>query len=95
MHRVLRVLNVLAATDHEKLPHRLGVMTKFLLEKNVLFAQTWLAYTSICLSGGNIADILRTEFGNDKVSYMKLGAIGSLLEVFSDREPAPALDFGY
>ena len=47
-HRVLRVLNVLGATDHEQLPRRPGVMTKFLLEKNVLFAQTWLAYTSIC-----------------------------------------------
>jgi carbamoyltransferase len=47
------------------------VMTKFLLEKNVLFTQTWLAYMSLHLSGGNIADILRTDFGNNKVSYVK------------------------
>ena len=71
VHRVLSVLNLVGATDHEQLPRRPGVMTKFLLEKNVLFAETWLAYTSICSSGGNIADILRTEFGNGKVSYVK------------------------
>ena len=29
VHRVLSVLNVLGATDHEQLPRRPGVMTKF------------------------------------------------------------------
>jgi carbamoyltransferase len=68
---ILYWLSVFGATDHERLPRRSAAMTKFLLEGNVMFAQTWLAYTSLHLSGGNIADILRTEFGNNKVSYAK------------------------
>jgi len=70
-HRILNVLNLLGVTDHEQLPRHSFARTKFLLQKNVLFAQTWLSYTSLQLSGGNVADILRTEFDNNKVTYVK------------------------
>jgi carbamoyltransferase len=68
---VLRWLTLVGATDHERLPRRDGKMTKFMIENYLLFALTWQAYSSIQISGGNIADILRTEFGNDKVSYVR------------------------
>jgi len=68
---ILRWLTLVGATDHERLPQRDGKMTKFMIENHLLFALTWQAYSSIQLSGGNIADILRTEFGNDKVSYVR------------------------
>src|ERR1700751_1032754 len=71
VENLLNWLTLVGATDHERLPRRPAGMTKFLIEKNVMFALTWQSYTSIQISGGNIADILRTEFGNNKVSYAR------------------------
>jgi carbamoyltransferase len=71
IENLLHWLTLVGVTDHERLPQRPGAMTKFLVEKNVMFALTWQSYTSVQISGGNIADILRTEFGNDKVSYVR------------------------
>jgi carbamoyltransferase len=71
VENILHWLTLVGVTDHERLPQRPGGMTKFLLEKNAMFALTWQSYTSVQISGGNIADILRTEFGNDKVSYVR------------------------
>jgi carbamoyltransferase len=71
VENLLRWLTLVGVTDHERLPQRDGKMTKFMIENHLLFALTWQAYTSIQISGGNIADILRTEFGNNKVSYVR------------------------
>ena len=57
-------------TNHELIPTRPRQMTTYLLKKHSLFAQCWLQYSGYLLSGGNIADILLTDFNNKNVSFI-------------------------
>ena len=59
-------------TNHEKLSHRAPGMTRFLVDKSVLFQSLWQQHTGLKLSGGNIAGILRLDFNNTNVKYTKL-----------------------
>jgi len=58
-------------TNHEKLSGRAPGMTRFLVDKSILFQSLWQQHTSLKLSGGNIAGILRSDYGNTRVKYIK------------------------
>jgi carbamoyltransferase len=71
MHRFMDFMAALGATNHELIPTRPGSMTKYLVTKDFLFATLWIQQATFKLSGGNFADILRTEFSNQRVSFVK------------------------
>lgn len=62
---------LLGLASHERLPRRPPGMTRFLVDNAVLFGSLWLQHSGLKLSGGNFADILRRDFGNANVSYVK------------------------
>lgn len=65
-------LNYLSGiTNHEKLAQRAPGMTRFLVDKSILFQALWQQQTSLKLSGGNIAGVLLQDFGNRKIRYLK------------------------
>ena len=71
MNRFMNLMNLLGATNHELIPRRPQNMTKFLVGRHVVFVDLWLLYASFVLSGGNIADILLSDFGNKNVSFLR------------------------
>ena len=58
-------------TNHEKLSRRPRGMTRYLVDKSILFHSLWQQHTSLKLSGGNIAGVLRLDFGNTNLRYVK------------------------
>ena len=72
MYGFMELMKPLGAVNHERLPSTSGTMTKFLVEKHVMMAQIWLQYASFQQSGGNFADIVRTDFGNQNVKFVKI-----------------------
>jgi carbamoyltransferase len=71
MHNFMNLMELIGATNHERIPQRSQEMTKYMVTRDVLYSQLWLHQASLKLSGGHLADILRNEFGNHKVSYVK------------------------
>jgi carbamoyltransferase len=71
MHRFMDFMAALGATNHELLPRRPENMTKYLVTKDSLFGTLWIQQAGLKLSGGNFADILKTEFRNQRVSFVK------------------------
>ena len=69
--RLMELNYLTGITNHEKLPRRSSGMTRFLVDKSILFDSLWLQHTSLKLSGGNIAGILRRDFDNAKLTYIK------------------------
>ena len=71
MNRFMHLMHLTGATNHELIPTRPRRMTRFLVGKHILFTDLWLQYAGFMLSGGNIADILVSDFGNNKVSFVR------------------------
>ncbi|MDD2709170.1 MAG: carbamoyltransferase C-terminal domain-containing protein [Verrucomicrobiae bacterium] len=71
MHRLMEFQHLLGLTNHERLPRCTEKLTRFLVDEHVMFSSLWLQYISFNLSGGNLADILCTTFGNNKISYVR------------------------
>jgi carbamoyltransferase len=71
LSRFLELMKVMGVTNHEKLARHSDAMTRYLVEKHVMMAQVWLQYASFQLSGGHLADILRTDFNNNRVRFLK------------------------
>ncbi|MBV9488737.1 MAG: hypothetical protein JO069_03305 [Verrucomicrobia bacterium] len=71
LHRFLNLMHLIGATDHERIPRRSQKLTRYLVGEHTLCVDLWLQYASFLLSGGNIADILLSDFGNHKVSFVK------------------------
>lgn len=65
-------LNYLSGiTNHEKLSKRSPGMTRFLVDKSILFQSLWQQHTSLKLSGGNLSSVLGVDFGNRNLKYVK------------------------
>jgi len=71
LHRFLDFMFAIGATNHERLPRRTSKMTRFLVDQNVLYAQLWLQHTAFQLSGGHFADILRDDYKNENVAFVR------------------------
>ncbi len=67
--RSLDLLYLLGLADHERLPKRSVLMTRFLMDRRSLLRSLWLQHTANRLSGGHLADVL-SERGNRNVSYV-------------------------
>jgi carbamoyltransferase len=71
LNRFMHLMHLMGATNHELIPARSRQMTRFLVGKHILFTDLWLQYSGFIQSGGNIADILMSDFGNKNVSYVR------------------------
>jgi len=71
MNRFMHLMHLMGATNHELIPTRPRRMTRFLVGKHILFTDLWLQYAGFMLSGGNIVDILVSDFGNNNVSFVR------------------------
>lgn len=69
--RFLDLMKLVGVTNHERLPRQSDAMTRFLVERHVMLAQVWLQYAGFQISGGHFADILRTDFDNPRVRYVR------------------------
>ena len=71
MNRFMHLMHLTGATNHELISTRPRRMTRFLVGKHILFTDLWLQYAGFMLSGGNIADILVSDFGNNRISFVR------------------------
>lgn len=72
MQNFMDLMGWLGSTNHEMIPRRPERMTKYLCTKDVLFSTLWIQYAGFKQSGGHLADILKTEFRNSQVSFVKV-----------------------
>src|SRR3984957_3107320 len=70
MNRFMNLMHLIGGTNHELIPTRPRRMTRFLVGKHILFTDLWLQYAGFMLSGGNITDILVSDFGNNQISFV-------------------------
>jgi carbamoyltransferase len=72
MQNFMDLMGWLGATNHEMIPRRPEQMTKYLVTKDLMFTTLWIQYAGFKQSGGHIADILKTDFRNSQVSFVKV-----------------------
>ena len=72
MQKFMNFMCLLGTTNHELVPGRPEKMTKYLLPNDLLFTTLWIQYSAFHLSGGNLADILKTDFRSSRVSYVRV-----------------------
>jgi carbamoyltransferase len=72
MQKFMNFMCLLGTTNHELVPRRPEKMTKYLLPNDLLFTTLWIQYSAFHLSGGNLADILKTDFRSSRVSYVRV-----------------------
>jgi carbamoyltransferase len=71
LNGMMELMKAMGLANHEKLAKISGKMTRYLVQKDVMFAQIWQQYASFQLSGGHLADIIRCDFKNQNVSYAR------------------------
>ncbi len=69
--RFMEFQSLLGLANHETFAGRGGGLTRFLVDKHILFFSLWLQHTSLRLSGGHLADVLIRDFGNRKIRFVK------------------------
>jgi carbamoyltransferase len=72
MQKFMDLMFLLGSASHESIPRRPEQMTKYLLPKDLLFTTLWIQHSAFSLSGGNLADILKTDFRSSRVSYVRV-----------------------
>jgi carbamoyltransferase len=72
MQRFMNLMCLLGNTNHELVPRRSGKMTKYLLPDDLIYSILWIQYSAFNISGGNLADILKADFGSSRVSYVRV-----------------------
>jgi carbamoyltransferase len=72
MQNFMDLMGSLGATNHERIPRRPEKMTKYLVTKDLMFITLWIQQAGFKQSGGHIVDILKTDFRNSQVSFVKI-----------------------
>lgn len=71
MTKFLGVLDFIGETGHMRLAKRSSTMTRFLVDERFVCSSVWLQHASNKQAGGHLADILRLDHGNDRITYRK------------------------
>jgi carbamoyltransferase len=72
MQNFMDLMGWIGATNHELIPRRPEQMTKYLVTRDAVFTTLWIQYAGFKQSGGHIADILKTDFRNSQVTFVKV-----------------------